>query len=196
MMQTRDRLEAVFFDPFVSESGRGMKESERKEAETLMDKWKLDVTSPDFQKLDSVIKQKLTLLQADFDAMKSAAAAHAQYVAGFASLRAHVRLTGKGQLKWHIVSGGGKSANIFNGEPFSTTVGYGGTLHISLTDPVNGRSSGGAINLQQLGPQSISAAGDRLDFEVSLVSTDGGPAVIPKKPQPGPKKADVLRKLR
>ncbi|MEQ1852054.1 MAG: type VI secretion system protein, partial [Chthoniobacteraceae bacterium] len=187
LAQTLAKLEGVFFEPLVSEAGRRMTAAERKEADLLIDKWKLDLASPDFQKVEPTAKTKLTLLLSDFEAMKAAGIAYDQYVEQFKKLSVRIVLTSPGDYKWHIVEGGGRSANIFKGESFSITVPYsGGGVTIRLRDPVNGRSTSGSLDTRRPGVHSIGG----LPFNVQL---DGE---IPRPPPPGPKKSSVTGKLR
>lgn len=188
--QTRDKLEAVFGEPFVT-GGRGrMTEGQKTEAEALMGKWKRDFSAPEFQSVEPAIKNKLNSLLSDFDAMKAAGDAYDQYVRRFAGLRVQIRLTDPGAYKFHIVEGGGAAANIFKGQSFSTEAKYGESIKISLTDPVNGRHAEGSINTRGGGIQSISRDGDTLRFSVQVIGE------VPQAPPSGPKKSSVLAKLR
>jgi hypothetical protein len=188
--QTRAAFEANVWSPYVEGVRRGSAK-EMQTASELFTKWQGDMIAPGFGAIKSDNKVKLALFVADIDKMKASNEAFIEYAKKFESLRVSVRLTNPGALKWHTVSGGGNSANIFRGEGFSTTVKYGsGGLGLSFNDPTNGRNGSARIDTSRTGPQTVRVGDDTLTFEVQLQGE------VPKQPSGGLKKTEVLQKLR
>ncbi|MEO6787888.1 MAG: type VI secretion protein IcmF/TssM N-terminal domain-containing protein [Chthoniobacteraceae bacterium] len=194
LRQTSQKFDAGFFEPLVSESGRksgfSMSKSERQAADRLIELWKLDRDSPDFQKADPVVKGKLTALFSQFDAMKTAAAAYDDYWVKRSAMRATVTFRSQSPYKWKTANG----SDIFNASDFSRTVGYGESVGVTLRDNANAPFEGGVtINTGEEGEQRVRSGGATLVFEVKFKGERPPPfSGLPK----GPPKPPISAKLR
>jgi hypothetical protein len=187
LRQTAQKFDASFFIPYVSDVGtKTMKQSERDAADRLIELWKLDRDAPAFQKVDATVKAKLTALFSQLDAMKAAAIAYDEYWKKFKAMRATVTFIKQVPYKWKTAGG----RDIFNGNDYSTTVGYGESVSISLRDDANEPKSGGVtIDTKDEGPQSVRSGGATLTFEVK----HKGERPVP--PPKAPAKPPISEKL-
>ncbi len=183
LRQTSQKFDAGIFEPLVSGTGRkfAMARAERQAAEALIELWKLDRDSPDFQKVDPAVKAKLTALFSQLDQMKIAAAAADDYNAKLAALKVTVTFKSQTPFKWKTADG----ADIFNSIDFSKTASYSaGSLTINLRDDANAPFAGSVrIPFSEEGDVRVRAGGATLTFEVKYKGErPPPPGSLPKAP--------------
>jgi hypothetical protein len=192
LRQTKQKFDANFFEPYVSETGRrfSMSKTERQNANALIEHWKLDREAPDFASVDPVVKAKLNGLFSQFDAMKSAAGAYDDYVEKMAALRARVTFISQSPYKWKRANG----HDIFNASDFSATVKFGEKVGVSLKDDATAPYEGGVtVDTSSEGVQSHNSGGATLRFKVEHLGEKPRNPNSVAKPPPKPPISEKLR---
>ncbi len=193
LRQTKQKFDSNFYEPLVSDTGRksGMSRSERQNANSLMELWKLDRDSADFGKVTPAVQAKLNALFSQFDAMKTAANATDEYFAKKAAMKASVSFVSQSPYKWKTANG----HDIFNGNGFNdVAVPVGGSLGVTLRDSANPPYDGSvSISANEEGNQSHRAGGATLTFSVKIKGERPPPASsLPKAPS----KSSISERLR